>query len=661
MPRQPRYQPPPPHGYAIEQDYRQQPGCATGCAFAILRTHQLVWRLAWRYRDMLKPLGVAAGVLVVTLAVRTAYGYRWTWQPLTILAVLSAAAAVGLWFGGQYLRLDRAPERAYAAGVALASGVWAEVAYYRGPLYPPMLGWLLLATLAGGAPWWWHRRIRRKREDPIKQATADWAELAPKLDLDGVEIVGLHVSRDGQRWTIAFLMPRTMTAHEFRQKVREGKLDVAFDLRRRACRVEEVPGRARRVNVHITPGDDPHAAALKPPPLPKVVSVLDPVPLAVDEYGHEVAVRTHDRHGLLGASTGGGKSSVIHNIMRVWGRAADGLVCGIDMGGGSTLGAWRNRIPRMTTGARTGADLLAWGVQVMEQRLAGLGEGEDDALRVSPHQPALKFIIDEYDELVEQEPKAAEHVDTIVRRGRKAAVTVLLTSLRPTKEALGGTALRQQLALRVLLPVLEVRDADLIIGEKRRAAGWDPLLLDEPGKMLIFAPPEHSRPRPYKGYWVSKKDAIALDAEYAATYPLPRLEGAASLPAGPAQSPAAGLPSGLPASPSRSRLLGLPAGPPPAHPPSPGASPPAGPLVSPPPSPPDAAGERAPMAALLAALQAAGESGAKVAELAEATGMRGTWVYDRLGELVAEGKVARGPHSRWIWQQPTEEGGLQTR
>ncbi len=72
------------------------------------------------------------------------------------------------------------------------------------------------------------------------------------------------------------------------------------------------------------------------------------------------------------------------------------------------------------------------------------------------------------------------------------------------------------------------------------------------------------------------------------------------------------------------------------------------------------AGEGDPVAALLAALEAAGERGATVAELAVVTGMRKTWVYERLGDLATAGRVVRGPHSRWYWHAP-EEGGLQTR
>jgi S-DNA-T family DNA segregation ATPase FtsK/SpoIIIE len=46
--------------------------------------------------------------------------------------------------------------------------------------------------------------------------------------------------------------------------------------------------------------------------------------------------------------------------------------------------------------------------------------------------------VDELAELVEQLPDAAGLLDTIARKGRKTAVTLLVATQRPTQEALGG-------------------------------------------------------------------------------------------------------------------------------------------------------------------------------------------------------------------------------
>ena len=50
---------------------------------------------------------------------------------------------------------------------------------------------------------------------------------------------------------------------------------------------------------------------------------------------------------------------------------------------------------------------------------------------------------------------------------------------------------------------------------------------------------------------------------------------------------------------------------------------------------------------MLAALRAAGPHGAKVAELAQATGRQKTWAYERLQDLARDGHVTRAGHGRW--------------
>ena len=59
-----------------------------------------------------------------------------------------------------------------------------------------------------------------------------------------------------------------------------------------------------------------------------------------------------------------------------------------------------------------------------------------------------------------------------------------------------------------------------------------------------------------------------------------------------------------------------------------------------------------PAAALWAALLAAPGSGCSVRELMTATGMGRTWVYARLQELAAEGRVAQISRGRWAVTEP---------
>src|SRR5262249_48969328 len=97
--------------------------------------------------------------------------------------------------------------------------------------------------------------------------------------------------------------------------------------------------------------------------------------------------------------------------------------------------------------------------------------------------------------------EAAELADSIARRGRAVAVTLLVATQRPTQAVMGGGAVRSQMDVRICLRVREQRDTDLILGQGMLAAGWQPHKLDAAGKFRRSAP-EHTVPRPARAYWL---------------------------------------------------------------------------------------------------------------------------------------------------------------
>ena len=113
--------------------------------------------------------------------------------------------------------------------------------------------------------------------------------------------------------------------------------------------------------------------------------------------------------------------------------------------------------------------------------------------------PALVIIIDEYAELAESAPEATGDADSIARRGRAVAVTLIAATQRPTQKAMGQGALRSQMDVRICFRVRERRDVDLILGQGMLAAGWQAHTLNAPGKFLISAP-EHDTPRRARAY-----------------------------------------------------------------------------------------------------------------------------------------------------------------
>jgi DNA helicase HerA-like ATPase len=56
-----------------------------------------------------------------------------------------------------------------------------------------------------------------------------------------------------------------------------------------------------------------------------------------------------------------------------------------------------------------------------------------------------RLIIDEYAELAETSPQASADPDSIARRGRAVAVTLIAATQRPTQKAMGQGALRSQM------------------------------------------------------------------------------------------------------------------------------------------------------------------------------------------------------------------------
>lgn len=116
-----------------------------------------------------------------------------------------------------------------------------------------------------------------------------------------------------------------------------------------------------------------------------------------------------------------------------------------------------------------------------------------------PDAPALIVLIDEYSELVDEAPAAIQHADSIARRGRAVAVTLVAATQRPSQKAMGQGAVRSQMEVWISFRVRERRDVDLILGQGMLKAGWHSHTLNAPGKFLISAP-EHDIPRRARAY-----------------------------------------------------------------------------------------------------------------------------------------------------------------
>jgi DNA segregation ATPase FtsK/SpoIIIE, S-DNA-T family len=577
-------------------------------------------RLARRYRSELAPLFLA---LVLLAAGVVLHG----WWPGWWQVVAAAAVAAGLVVGdlGHRLGLDRPTERGYASAVTATAGFWLAAATRLGPLRRPLLLVLLVGMVAGGVPWWTHRRRRAKVR--VVRAMTTWAEDAAAADLDGARLQAVDVAGGGQQWTARLLLPKGKTLADALARV--PKLESALGLRPRAIRVEEDPTLARRVILRVVTRD-PHMKPLPMPELSGRPTITRPALVGVYETGEPLRVTLLRKHALFGGATGSGKSTLLNAFLATLAPAPDVLLWGIDFAGGTALIPWQQGFGRIATTPSEARELLEDACRVVDARNRWLVHHGRDAWQPTPDAPAVVLPVDELAELIEQLPDAATHLDSIARLGRKTAVTLLVATQRPTQEALGGGALRAQLTVRVCLRVTEPADGDLILGRGKAKQGYRPDLLDAPGKLLAWDPPDHTRPIPAKAYTLDRQRIRRIVA--GAQAPVPELDpdstAALAEPDAPEQAPPE------PGTTPQRRTT------PPARDRSQAGDEPLAMLA-------EDAGDGDPLAALWTALHAAGPRGAKVAELAHAVGRAKTWVYERLQELHRQGQVERAGHGRW--------------
>jgi S-DNA-T family DNA segregation ATPase FtsK/SpoIIIE len=325
-------------------------------------------------------------------------------------------------------------------------------------------------------------------------------------------------------------------------------------------------------------------------------SITHPMLLGAYEDGLPCTVDLSHQHVFIVGATGSGKSVLLNIILSELAAAGDVVPWGIDFKGGAELGPWRDCLDRIATTPEEAEQLLQAAVAVLEARAA---RGEKH-WPTSPQWPELKIVIDEHAELVRTCPKAIALEESIANRGRSVGVSLVVTSLRATHDTLGSDQLRQQLRVRICMGLEDPKDAELIFGSGAARRGWDPDLLDAPGKFFLRARSQGLvAPRMARGFDLDDQMVRQLNAYYR--------QQATRLDPSPSQRAADRFP-------------------PPPRPtvPPPSADSTTPPTWTPPPAPsPTTTASPDPASRLLAALAAAGLQGAKVIDLVERTGQPG--------------------------------------
>jgi S-DNA-T family DNA segregation ATPase FtsK/SpoIIIE len=568
-------------------------------------------RAIYRYRSELAPLVLGAATALTAAFLHPHFS---GWAPLVALLALVGSAV--LWWAERLTSGLRRVERAYAAALTGAAGLWLAAATAFGPGTVPLPALLSLGTLIAALPWWRHRRRRARVR--VERTLEAWPDIAEAVGLNGSRVMSAVVDLWG--WRARISLRRGQTATDVIAKM--PALESGLGTTPGAVRVEPDPARADHCLIRVLDAD-PHARAIAWP-----ATVLDatprtitaPIPLGLFEDASPVAVTLAHRHALIGGVAGAGKSGIINAILASLTGRPDIVLWGVDLKGGMELGPWTSCLDRLATTPTQAAGLLADAVAILDTRAARLAEAGQRLWQPSPAEPALVVVIDEYAELSDDAPAAVGHADSIARRGRAVAVTLLVATQRPTQKAMGSGAVRSQMDVRVCLRVRERRDVDLVLGQGMLAAGWHAHTLDAPGKFLISTP-EHTTPRRARAYLLTDTNVTTLATRHALTRPtLDDASRAAidSTPRNADQQPPVPRPR-------RSNETLCEAGP--------------------------ANGED-PNTALLSALRQAPPEGCSVLDLMTATSMRRTWVYDRLQDHATEGRAVQISRGRWRASHP---------
>ncbi|MBN6052601.1 hypothetical protein JYK22_11725, partial [Nonomuraea sp. RK-328] len=560
-------------------------------------------RLIWRYRSELAPLTVATLTLLAGVILHTAYPH---WWPAVAIATVMLAGALAV--GGRWVNLSRSIERGYAAVTTAFAGAWLTTATIIGPTVAPLPAVLAIGGVVLAVPWWAHRRRRARVR--VERTLAAWPDIAQTVGLAGSRVQSAMVDLWGYR--LRLKLARGQTVEDAIRQM--PALESALGTRRGALRIQPVPELANRADVRVIE-KDPHADAITWSG-PAITSVMQPVKLGLFEDGSPVRVLLLRRHGLVGGVAGAGKSGGVNVILGDLTACSDVVIWGIDLKRGMELLPWASCLDRLATTPQEAEALLADAVAVLDGRADHLARQGLRVWEPTPDAPALIILIDEYAELVEEAPGAVRHADSIARRGRAPAVTIVAATQRPSQRAMGKGAVRSQMDVRVSFRVREQRDVDLILGQGMLKAGWHAHRLDAPGKFLVSAP-EHDVPRRARTYLLDDAGVQRTAERHAEGRP-PLDEVSAAALQRAAETPSEPLHDGDRPAPRHGRS--------------------------------DAA--QAAESALITALENAPQEGITVPELMRHTGMSRPWVYWRLGQLDRERRVRQVRRGHWRIDAP---------
>ncbi len=248
------------------------------------------------------------------------------------------------------------------------------------------------------------------------------------------------------------------------------------------------------------------------------VSLWDPIPVGVDEYGEPVSIGLVERNVLIGGEPGAGKSAALSTLVataaldpaaRVW--LLDGKLV--------ELAVWAPVAEQLV--GPDGDDAIALLRRVRDEMDDRYRELLARGLRKVRRDDGLPLHLVVCDELAfyltlpdrKQRQEFIELVRDLVARGRAAGVIVVAATQKPGADVV-PTGLRDLFGFRLALRCNTPQASDTILGQGWASAGADASTIPgaQRGVGLLLA--EGERPVRVKGYYLDD-DAVQAIAERA--------------------------------------------------------------------------------------------------------------------------------------------------
>jgi S-DNA-T family DNA segregation ATPase FtsK/SpoIIIE len=292
----------------------------------------------------------------------------------------------------------------------------------------------------------------------------------------------------------------------------------------RSCRVELVPGRPGYLHLNFG-RQDRLIDIVNPLPIPEQVD-LAAVPVGVTEDGETWCLAiSGGAHTLIAGSTGSGKSSVLHALLRGLAPAIrDGLVqvWAVDPKGGMELAPGAPLFAQFAYRPHDMVELLeqaAWTMHDRANRLRGLVRVHTPTVA----EPAIVVLVDELAQLSSYEPdaqlrrRATAALSLLLSQGRGPAVTVIAAMQDPRKDIV---AFRDLFPVRLALRMVEPEQTDMVLGKgaRNRGAACEliPRALPGIGYQVLDG---EQHPTRVRAAWISDHDIDTLAHTYPANHP----------------------------------------------------------------------------------------------------------------------------------------------